>query len=182
MNSFLNFHIINRKLLLPHIVRELEQLEEGLVYPLKAEYERVNNTLEGLRSGVVDDILELPADAGELHVVAKVPDGSDRWHNAGSHWFRIHLSRRMPSPEDGGPDVVVLSERRVTFRIFSGDVHDVVLDSWREVGAGVSDQLSWVGGLRSTRGVSHLGGKVLFCRPSTTQATPFGRELSLRFR
>ena len=31
-----NFHIINRKLLLPHIVRELEQLEEGLVYPLKS--------------------------------------------------------------------------------------------------------------------------------------------------
>ena len=44
-------HVINRRLLLQHIVRELEQIEEGIVYPLKAEYERVNNTLEGLKSG-----------------------------------------------------------------------------------------------------------------------------------
>ena len=46
-----NSHVINIMLLLQHIVRELEQIEEGIVYPLKAEYERVNNTLEGLKSG-----------------------------------------------------------------------------------------------------------------------------------
>ena len=74
-----NSHVINMRRLLPHIVRELEHPYEGIVYPLKAEYEMVNNTMEGLRSGTADGILELPAEAGEHNVVARVPDNSDRW-------------------------------------------------------------------------------------------------------
>ena len=41
--------------------------------------------------------------------------------------------------------MVALSEKRVTFRIFSSNVHDVVLDSWREAGLGEGDRPSWVG-------------------------------------
>ena len=54
----------------------------------------MNNTLEGLRSGVVDDILELPADASELNVVARVPDGSDRrdYIASGFTWVGVRCS------------------------------------------------------------------------------------------
>ena len=34
-----NSNVINRRLLLPHIVRELERPDEVIVCPLKAEYE-----------------------------------------------------------------------------------------------------------------------------------------------
>ena len=51
----------------------------------------------------------------------------------------------LPSHEDGGPGVAAMSDRRITFRIFTSNVYDVVLDSWREVGRGAEDQQSWVG-------------------------------------
>ena len=48
-----NSHVIARRQLLSDIVRELEKAEEGIVHPLKAEYERVNTTLEGMQPGGV---------------------------------------------------------------------------------------------------------------------------------
>ena len=48
-----NSHAIARRQLIPYVVRELEIAEEGIVYPLKAEYERVNTTLEGIGPGGV---------------------------------------------------------------------------------------------------------------------------------
>ena len=41
----------NRRQMLSFIVRELERIEEGVVFPLKAECERLNTTLEGFVSG-----------------------------------------------------------------------------------------------------------------------------------
>ena len=46
-----NSYAINQRQLLPCIVRELERVEEGVIYPLKAKYERVNATQEGMKLG-----------------------------------------------------------------------------------------------------------------------------------
>ena len=51
----------------------------------------------------------------------------------------------LPSHDDSGPDVATLSDKRITFRIFSSDANDVVLDSWGEVGSGAEDQRTWIG-------------------------------------
>ena len=75
-------HVVDRRQLLPYIVRELETAEEGIVYPLKAEYERRNNTLEGIGSGGHSQLLEWPADAGDLDVIARPIETGDRWFEA----------------------------------------------------------------------------------------------------
>ena len=56
---------MSRRHLVPFIGKALESVEEGIVFPLKAEYERLNMTLEGSSSGGHVDALEWPAAAGD---------------------------------------------------------------------------------------------------------------------
>ena len=88
-----NTHVIARRQLIPYIVRELEVAEGGIVYPLKAEYERVNNTLEGIVPGGYSQLLEWPADAGDLDVIAKPIETGDRWFEAEYYWYRLHVTQ-----------------------------------------------------------------------------------------
>ena len=75
----------------PHKTKAVELPDEGIGFPLKSEYDRVNFTLEGLRRTSPPSLLELPG--LEETTVRVVPHG-DRWIQMGKHWMRIHAIPR----------------------------------------------------------------------------------------
>ena len=82
---------VGRRQVSPFLVRELVLTEECILYPLKAEYERLNSTLEGMRTEERDAMLKLPAKGGDAHVVARVMDCGDHWFETQCCWCRLHM-------------------------------------------------------------------------------------------
>ena len=87
------------------MVKQIEVAHEGIVFPLRDEYRRVNYTLEGRKeayskSGDFDTLL-WPENAEDT------PSCADHWLPMPSGWLRIHTvpRRRMFTPHhvDGGP-------------------------------------------------------------------------------
>ena len=120
-------------------------LEEGICFPLKSEYARVNFALEGLRQTSPPSLLELPG--LEEAAVRVVPHG-DRWLQMGKHWMRTHACARdavyTPQLEDGGPDLSPLTDTRITFTSFLDGHTLYITDDWRC--ASVDDDSSpWMG-------------------------------------
>ncbi|MFM7987902.1 MAG: hypothetical protein ACKPKO_52175, partial [Candidatus Fonsibacter sp.] len=65
-------YIVDRRRNMPYLVSELTVDDADIIYPFEGEYERLNCTLEGGMSGLTNEILELPRDAGEVSVVTRV--------------------------------------------------------------------------------------------------------------
>ena len=63
---------VSRRQIIPCLVRELVTVEEGIIFPQKAEYERLKCTLAVMNTSEPDTILELPAEAGDAHAVTRV--------------------------------------------------------------------------------------------------------------
>ena len=149
MDLMQNSHVIARRQLVPYVVRELEIAEEGIVYPLKAEYERVNTTLEGIGPGGYSQILEWPADVGELSVVAKPIEVGDRWFEAEYYWYRLHVNPRTrlftPTTIENGPDLNCLKDMRATLLCSSNHGEELIRDIWRDVHLADEDLPSWTG-------------------------------------
>ena len=97
--------LLARKQRKPHKTKAIEMPKEGIVFPLKSEYDIVNSTLEGLRQTRPPSLLELPH--LEEATVRVVPHG-DRWIQMGMHWMRIHVTPRdslyVPLASSDGPD------------------------------------------------------------------------------
>ena len=107
---------------------------EGIRFPLKSEYDRVNFTLAGLRQTSPPSLLELPGlDEAAVRVV---PHG-DHWIKMGKHWMSIHVFPReaayTPQLEDGGPDLSILTGSRVTFTSYLDGRTVTITDDWRNV-------------------------------------------------
>ena len=63
----------------------VELLDEGICFPLKGEYDRVNYTLEGLRQSTPLSALELPSADDFEHATVRVLPAGDRWVRLGIH-------------------------------------------------------------------------------------------------
>ena len=72
----------------PHKTKAIELLDEGMRFPLKSEYDRVNFMLEGLRQTSPPSLLEL---AGLEEAAVRVVPHGDRWFQMGKHWMRIQV-------------------------------------------------------------------------------------------
>ena len=98
--------MLTRKQRKPHKTMAVQMIEEGICFPFKSEYDRVNFSLEGRRQTSPPSLLELPG--LEEAAVRVVPHG-DRWFQMGKHWMRIHAFPRdaayTPQLEDVGPDL-----------------------------------------------------------------------------
>ena len=88
-------------------------------FPLKAEYERVNHTLGGIRDrkdpnppGYV------PTPMAEDHEGPNLKTPRDFWQRAGGNWMRVHVEPRTrlysPNADDGGPPLADISWQRCT--------------------------------------------------------------------
>ena len=112
---------LSRRQRKPHKIKAIDLPDEGIVFPLKSEYDRINHSLEGLREQRDASALDLP-DTGD--VVVHVVQPKDHWVMMGKHWMRIHILPRtrdyFPQMEEGGPDVSLLTGRRIIFRSFVG--------------------------------------------------------------
>ena len=75
----------------PHKTKTIEMPKEGIVFPLKSEYDIANSTLQGPRQTSPPSLLELPH--LEEATVRVVPHG-DRWIHMGRHWMRTHVTPR----------------------------------------------------------------------------------------
>ena len=79
----------------PHLVKQLEVAHEGIVFPLRDEYRRVNYTLEGRKESSIKagdfGVLDWPDDAGDT------PAQADHWLKMSSGWLRIHTVPRSVS-------------------------------------------------------------------------------------
>ena len=90
----------------PHIVQRVELPVDGISFPLKTEYERINHTLEGATERLLEQrgLFDVPGD----HDPDEPRRGADQWLRCGNHWIRIHSNPRRrlcnPSGLDGGPD------------------------------------------------------------------------------
>ena len=104
---------------------------------MKAEYEPVNNTLEGIGPGGYSQLLEWPADAGDLDVIARPIETGDRWFEAEYYWYRLHVIPRAklftPATIENGPDINCLKDERISLLCSSNHVEDLVRDVWRSV-------------------------------------------------
>ena len=78
----------------PHNTKVAELPDEGISFPLKSEYDRINFMLEGIRRNMLLSALDLPLldDTGDT-TVRVVPAG-DRWVQVGKHWLWIHTLPR----------------------------------------------------------------------------------------
>jgi hypothetical protein len=108
---------INRRQIMPHLVKELATVEEGIVFPRKAECERANGTLRGIAEQRLGGILELPAEVGDAIVVVRAVTGGDSWHEDTMHWPRLHVTPRqtrfVPRGTDDGPELSTLDSSRL---------------------------------------------------------------------
>ena len=68
--------ILSRRSRRPHKTKVVVLLDEGICFPLKAEYNRVNYTLDGIWQSTPPSALELPFDE-EMGVLRFAFDGSD---------------------------------------------------------------------------------------------------------
>ena len=68
--------ILSRRSRRPHKTKVVVLLDEGICFPLKAEYNRVNYTLDGISQSTPPSALELPSDE-EMGVLRFAFDGSD---------------------------------------------------------------------------------------------------------
>ena len=139
---------LSRRSRRPHKTKDVNLLDEGICFPLKSEYDRVNYTLEGIRQSTPPSALELPSvDDLEGATVHILPAG-DRWVKLGKHWMRVHtLPRNMaytPQLEEDGPDLSTLLDTRITFKSYDNGHIDSVTDAWMSGGPDV-DPCSWTG-------------------------------------
>ena len=115
---------LSRRQRKPHKIKAIDLLAEGIVFPPKSEYDRINHSLEGVREHRDISALELP-DSGD--VVVHVVQPKDHWVMIGKHWMRIHILPRtrdyFPQLEEGGPDISILIGQRMSFKSFVGGWH-----------------------------------------------------------
>ncbi|MFM7982244.1 MAG: hypothetical protein ACKPKO_23285, partial [Candidatus Fonsibacter sp.] len=73
--------------------------------------------------------LDLP-ETEDVTVYAVRP--GDHWVKAGKHWMRVHVVPRphdyFPQLEEGGPDISLLTGRRIMFKSFVGRSIETVND------------------------------------------------------
>ena len=126
----------------------MERAEEGIAFAFKAEYEWLNTTFEGLTSEGQNAILEWPAEADELPVVARAVDYGDRWYDSEYYLYRLHVIPRLqffvPTLEVGGPDPALLKDRRATM-LYSDSKHALLQDSWRAEHHDMGERPIWTG-------------------------------------
>ena len=132
----------------PHRIKRLELPADGVSFPLKAEYDRKNHTLEGATERYLEStgLWTLPGDAEEP-ADAKVE--LDKWMKVGKQWYRIHANPRKrlfdPTGVDGGPDVEQLGPSRTTQLFFSNGVSKTIVDDWSSAESSVSQGVLWTG-------------------------------------
>ncbi|MFM7986492.1 MAG: hypothetical protein ACKPKO_44985, partial [Candidatus Fonsibacter sp.] len=82
---------LSRKMRKPHKVKVLDLPDEGIVFPLKSEYDRDHYTLEG-------DEAEYSAvtarTAWNGRCIGPIIPHGDRWVPMGQHWIRLHVVSR----------------------------------------------------------------------------------------
>ena len=129
----------------PHKTQFVERLDASIICPLKSEYDRANQTLEGAKKTRPPTALELPE---QDDVVVRVVGTNGRWVKFGQHWMRIHeLSRSamyIPQLEDEGPELATLANRRITFKLYGNGKTDHVTDDWRS-SVPLDDSRNWIG-------------------------------------
>ena len=140
--------ILSRRSRRPHKTKVVNMPDEGIRFPLKSEYDRANNTLEGIRQSTPPSALELPS-ADDLEGVAvRVLPAGDRWVRLGRHWMRVHtLPRNMacaPQLEEDGPDLSTLLDVRITFKSYDRGHIDTITDEWKS-GVPDEEQCLWTG-------------------------------------
>ena len=112
----------------------LDIIDEGISFPLKLKYDRVNYTIEGVRQNIPPSALDIPSsdDAGDNSV--RVALAGNRRVQVGRRWMRIRALPRtiayIPQLEDGGPDVSTLNGMRLTFESFGRGHIDTITDDW----------------------------------------------------
>ena len=135
----------------------LELPPEGLVFPLKAEYDRKNDTLEGLTETHLEregGLFDLPPDAEAAP--PREPGGSDRWLSVGDQRIRVHSTPRKrlfdPNGVDGGPNISELHPTRTTHLYFVNGVVRTIKDEWVAPEAEMSQGVAWTGLTIFTKG------------------------------
>ena len=89
------------------------------MFPLKPEYDRKNDTLEGLTETFLEQgsPFDMPGDFVPDSSLLN-PGGGVRWCIVGQQWFRIHTHPRKrmfnPMGVDGGPNVEQIHSTRTT--------------------------------------------------------------------
>ncbi|MFM7986429.1 MAG: hypothetical protein ACKPKO_44665, partial [Candidatus Fonsibacter sp.] len=82
---------LSRRQRKPHKIKAIDLLDEGIVFPLKSEYDRINPSFEGVREHRDVSALDL-LDSGD--VIVHVVRPKDHWVMMGRHWMRIHIVPR----------------------------------------------------------------------------------------
>ena len=150
--------ILSRRSRRPHKTKVVERLDEGICFPLKSEYDRVNYTLKCLRQSTPPTALELlSADGLEDATVRVLPAGA-RWGRLGRHWMRIHSVPRnsayIPQLEEDGPDLSTLLGIRITFKAYDRGHVDTSTDDWQSA-ATDEERYPWTGTILSLS-IRHL--------------------------
>ncbi|MFM7982183.1 MAG: hypothetical protein ACKPKO_22975, partial [Candidatus Fonsibacter sp.] len=94
---------LSRRQRKPHNIKAIELIDEGIVFPLKSEYDRINHSLDGIREQRDISALEI-LDTGV--VIVHVVQPKDHWIMVSKHWMRVHVFCIVHV-------IVVLSWRRV---------------------------------------------------------------------
>ena len=140
-------------------MRTIELSKKGVFSPLKAEYDRVNHTLSGLRatkharareegllSGFGDDVT-----AGDPACTTGSEIGG-RWISFGKgDWVRIHTTERrqlfVPTAEaaEHGPNLEELGPHRITQVLYSDGTRQSYEDDWKSSTARLVLPKEWTG-------------------------------------
>ena len=81
---------VSRRSRRPHKTKVVDLPDDGICFPWKSEYDRVNYILKGLRRGTPPSALALPSVADLEGATVRVLPAGDRWARLGRHWMRVH--------------------------------------------------------------------------------------------